>query len=547
MTRAQRRPRRLLPRRAARAVAGLVPGLCGALALAGCASLPPGHDFPRPVAAAPAHAPNAALLQPFAAAESAHPRESGFRLYSIGVDGLLLRLELIRQAQRSLDLQYYIFHGDESGRLVTEALAQAAERGVRVRILIDDAESAAGDEQLFGLAGHPNVAIRVFNPWRYRGHNVLRRGVEFLFNKQRLDYRMHNKLFVADGALALLGGRNIGDEYFQVDPDSQYADDDVLIAGSAVPALADVFEKFWNSEPAVPAQALLTESRSGRRTARAIARRGTVPQKAASAGFDYQEKLAAGEPLADVLSGTTPLAWASYELACDSPDKKAVIAGRRSGRLTFGPVASAIEHTHSELTIVNPYLVPTGGELKLLMGEHAAGRRVRILTTSLEANKDPLAQAGYMRYRVPLLQSGVELFEIRARPGSRRGSGESKRLTRSGNYGLHAKLMAFDEDAVFVGSMNFDQRSRWLNTEDGLIVHSPELAQQTLRRFTAMTAPTNAYSVTLEPAAKSRERLRWTTADDDGHTVTYSREPARSVWQRAEVHFFSWFALEHEL
>ena len=523
---------------------GRLPSVLCALALAGCATLPPGHDFPRPAPVAPVHPPNAALVQPFEAAQSAHPGASGFRLYSIGVDGLLLRLELIRQAQRSLDLQYYIFHGDESGRLVTEALARAAERGVRVRILVDDAETVAGDEQLFGLAGHPNVAIRVFNPWRYRGHNVVRRGLEFLFNKSRLDYRMHNKLFVADGVLALVGGRNIGDEYFQVDPDSQYADDDVLIAGPAVAALAGVFEQFWDSDPAVPAQALLTENRSGRRTARAIAQRGTVPQKAATAGFDYEAKLAADEPLADALSGTTPLAWARYELACDSPDKKAVVAGRRSGRLTFRPVAAAIEHTRSELTMVNPYLVPTHGELKLLEGERAAGRRVRILTTSLEANKDPLAQAGYMRYRVPLLESGVELFEIRARPGSRRGSGESKRLTRSGNYGLHAKLMAFDDNAVFVGSMNFDQRSRWLNTEDGLIVHSPQLAQQTLSRFAAMTAAPNAYSVKLEPGAKPR--LLWST-EEDGHTVTYDREPARSLWQRTEVHFFSWFALEHEL
>jgi len=515
-----------------------------ALAFAGCASLPPGHDYPRPPSAPPTHAPNAALLQPFEAQERAHPSESGFRLYSIGVDGLLLRLELIRRAQRSLDLQYYIFHGDESGRLVTEALAQAAERGVRVRILVDDAETTAGDEQLFGLAGHPNVAIRVFNPWRYRGHNALRRGVEFLLNKKRLDYRMHNKLFIADGALALIGGRNIGDEYFQVDPGSQYADDDVLIAGSAVADLAGVFEQFWNSEPAVPAQALLTESRSGRRSARAIAQRGTVPQKAATAGFDYQQKLAADEPLADVLSGTTPLAWASYQMACDSPEKKAVVDGRRSGRLTFGPVAEAIGRTRSELTLVNPYLVPTPGELKLLEGERAAGRRVRILTTSLEANKDPLAQAGYMRYRVPLLHSGVELFEIRARPGSRRGSGESKRLTRTGNYGLHAKLMAFDADAVFVGSMNFDQRSRWLNTEDGLIVHSPDLAQETLRRFAAMTAPQNAYSVRLEPGPK--EHLVWST-EEQGRTVTYEREPARSSWQRAEVRFFTLFALDREL
>src|SRR5262249_37577387 len=163
------------------------------------------------------------------------------------------------------------------------------------------------------------------------------------------------------------------------------------------------------------------------------------------------------------------------------PDKQAVVVGRRNGRLTFGPVAQAIEHSHAGLTLVNPYLVPTREEMALLEQQRAAGHYVHILTTSLEATKDALAQAGYMHYRPPLLEAGVELYEIRARPDSRRGSGESKRLTQTGNYGLHAKLMAFDDTAVFVGSMNFDQRSRWLNTEDGLIVHSSELAQQTLR------------------------------------------------------------------
>jgi len=517
-----------------------------ALLLGACASLPPGHDYPRPPLPAPEHAANPALLKPFAAAAQAHPGAAGFRLFSVGVDGLLMRLELIGAAQRSLDLQYYIFHGDESGRLVTEALAQAAERGVQVRILIDDAETERGDEQLFALAGHPNIAIRVFNPWRYRGHNFVWRGLEWVFNKQRLDYRMHNKLFVADGAVALIGGRNIGDEYFQVDPGSQYADDDLLVVGAAVPQLAASFGQYWDSEPAVPAQALLTETRSGRRTARAIAHRGTVPQKAASAGFNYQEKLAADQPLADVLAGTTPLGWAGFELACDSPDKKAVAEGRRAGRLTFGPVAHAIEHTRSELTLVNPYLVPTPEELALLEQQRAAGRRVRILTTSLEASKDPLAQAGYMRYRVLLLESGVELFEIRARPGSRRGSGESKRLTRTGNYGLHAKLMAFDDDAVFVGSMNLDQRSRWLNTEDGLVVHSSELAHETLRRFDAMTEPQNAYGVRLDPGPRGRKRLLWST-EEDGRAVTYDREPARSLWERTEVRVLSWFVPESEL
>jgi len=483
-------------------------------------------------------------VQPSTAAASSHPTASGFRLFGVGVDGLLLRLELIAQARRSLELQYYIFHGDESGRLITEALSKAAARGVRVRILVDDGESVAGDEQLFALARQENVAIRVFNPWRYRGHNAVLRGLEFAFSRGRLNYRMHNKLFVADGAVALLGGRNIGDQYFQVDPQSQFADEDVVATGPVVTELAASFEQYWDSPLAVPAQALLSTRRAA---AAELAWRQTPPQKAASAGFNYQERLAAGEPLAGLLAGRTPLAWAGAEVAADDPDKgRKIAAGERVGGLLFAPVAREIRATRSELTMVTPYLVPTDDELKLLEERRAQQRRVRILTTSLEANKDPLAQAGYMHYRVPLLESGVELFEIRALPESRSGSGESKRLTRSGNYSLHAKLLVFDQSAVFVGSMNFDQRSRRLNTEIGVIIHSAELAAETARRFDAMTRPENAYAVTLQAPAAAKPRLIWTT-QVDGRPVSTQTEPARSAWQRLQVHLLSLLRLDRQL
>jgi putative cardiolipin synthase len=416
---------------------------------------------------------------------------------------------------------------------------------VRVRILVDDAESVAGDEQLFALAAQPNVAIRVFNPFRYRGHNVLLRVIEFAFSHGRLDYRMHNKLFVADGAIALVGGRNIGDQYFQVDSQSQFADEDVFASGPVVAALAATFEEYWDSRLAIPAQALLTTRRAA---AAELARRRTLPRKAASAGFNYQERLGVGEPLAGVLAGSAALSWAASEVACDPPDKGAKIAaGERVGGLLFAPLEREIVATRTELAMVTPYLVPTAGELKLLEERREPQRRVRILTTSLEANSDALAQAGYMHYRVALLESGVELFELRALPESRRGSGESRRLTRSGNYSLHAKLMVFDRSGVFIGSMNYDQRSRRLNTEVGVIIHSAELAAETARRFDAMTQPQSAYAVTLEAGGSgARPRLTWTT-QADGRPVSTHREPARSPWQRLEVQLLSLLHVDREL
>jgi len=411
--------------------------LCCALLLCGCTALP-GRDYPRPPSSALLAAPNAALLQ---TAAPAHGASSGFRMYSLGVDGLLLRLELIEAAHSSLDLQYYVFHGDESGRMITEALARAAARGVRVRVLVDDGDTVRGDEQLYPLAGLAHVEVRVFNPWRYRGHNGLLRGVEYLFSHRRLDFRMHNKLFIADRAVALVGGRNIGDEYFQVDPNWQFADDDVLTAGPAVQELATTFEQYWQSELAIPVQALLPAKDTDAAAAQALAQRVTVPNKAQSAGVSYQEKLTANEPLASVLAGRAPFDWAQAEVTADSPYKgKRLAAGAGISGLLFAPVADAIRATRSELTMVSPYLVPSADELKLLEDLRATQRSVRILTSSLEAESSHAAQAGYMKYRVPLLESGVQLYEIRARPESRRGTGQSEQLSRYGHYSLHAKL-----------------------------------------------------------------------------------------------------------
>ncbi|MBV8342065.1 MAG: phospholipase D family protein, partial [Gammaproteobacteria bacterium] len=333
------------------------------------------------------------------------------------------------------------------------------------------------------------------------------------------------------------------------DPDSQFADDDVFATGPVVPELAATFERYWAAPLAIPVQALQSRRATGRAAAREVLERRTPPQKAAHAGLDYQAKLAAGEPLTGLLSGSLPLVWARTEVVCDSPDKGAKIArGERVSSLLFPAVAAAIRATRTELELVTPYLVPTPDELRLIEEPRQPPRRVRILTTSLEANNDPLAQAGYSRYRPSLLASGAELYELRARPQSRRGTGQSARLSRHGNFSLHAKLLAFDRSGVFVGSMNLDQRSRLLNTEDGLIIHSAELAEETARRFAAMTSPENAYAVALqtEPGDSHRRRLTWTTVED-GKPLTLTREPARSPWQRVQGWILSLVHIDREL
>jgi len=522
--------------------------LCCTLVVAGCTTLP-GRDYPRPLSTPPVEPPNPALLQPFAADAHAHAAESGFRLYTVGIDGLLLRLELIESAHSSLDLQYYIFHGDESGKLVTEALARAAARGVRVRVLVDDTETIRGDEQLYGLAGARNIEVRIFNPWRYRGHNTFFRGVEYVFSHRRLDFRMHNKLFIADGAVALVGGRNIGDEYFQVDPARQFADDDVFAAGPAVQRLAATFEEYWQSEFAIPVQALLPAKDTDAAAAEALARRMTLAQKAQSANEDYQQRLSANEPLASVLAGRTPLDWAHAEVVADSPYKGKRLTEGHEGisSLLFGPVAEAIHATRNELSIISPYVVPSPHEVRLIDELRAQQRTVRILTTSLEAESSLPAQAGYMHYRKPLLEAGVELYEIRAQPQNPRGTGQPAKLSRYGHYSLHTKLLVFDRSGLYVGSMNYDERSRRLNTEDGLIIHSGVLAQQAARHFDLMAQPENAYAVRLEEEAPGdAPGLTWHTVES-GKPVTLHHEPARGWWEKLAAHFLALFPIDREL
>jgi putative cardiolipin synthase len=517
------------------------------VSVGGCASLPPGSSYPKVPSLALPSSEVTRFGRQFADLSRANGGKSGFRIINIGVDGFLMRLEMINAAERTLDLQYYIFRGDESGRLLADALVRAADRGVRVRVLVDDAETVPGDEQLLALSGHAALEIRVFNPWAYRGQNAAMRGAEFLFRRSRLDYRMHNKLFVVDDAMALVGGRNIGDQYFQIDPGSQFADDDVFAGGLITQQLSAKFDDYWNSSLAIPAEALAhgrppdSDSSSLRWPEAARA------QKVATAGFNYGEKLAAGEPLAAILAGRLPLVWANALVLCDSPDKKQVAAGAMVGTLMYEPVAHAVMQVRSELLMVSPYFVPTQDEVHLVEARRQAGVRIRVLTNSLESTPDLSAHSGYMHYRASLLKDGVEFHEVRSSPGNTRGSGESARLSRYGNYALHAKLFVFDRERLFIGSMNFDRRSRRLNTEIGLIIDSADLSQQMAMRFEAMAQEENSYTVALRPGgAHKSSRLVWRTSEA-GRPVEYDSEPARSAWQKVKVECLSLLPLDPEL
>jgi putative cardiolipin synthase len=511
--------------------------------MAGCSSLPPAADFPR----RESHA--LVSRQETARAISKHTalalNQSAFAMLANGVDGLAARLELIGAAKESLDLQYYIFRGDISGTLVAQALLQAAERGVRVRILVDDGESVAGDERIFALAAHPSIQIRVFNPFDYRGHNRAARAVDFVFHKKRLDHRMHNKLLVADNAIALIGGRNVGDQYFQISPDSQFGDDDLFVEGPLIPRLATVFDEFWNHPLSIPIEGLEPKHAS-QQALKAFESAAPAVRAQSSFDNDLAQRLASGEPLAGMLDGRTHLSAATAEVIYDSPDKGGLLAGAAPQKLIYAEVEDRGAAVTTELLMITPYFVPSQKQLGLLNSLREHGVRVRALTNSLEAAPDVAAHAGYVRVRPALLDAGIDLFEIRARVEGQQGTGQPRKLSRHGNYALHAKLYVFDRRSLFVGSMNFDQRSENINTEIGLLIDSPELAVNAAKRFELLTQLNNAYAVELRSVPGKAAHLVWKT-ESNGMKTTQSVEPARSSWQRFKLRLLTWLPIDKEL
>jgi putative cardiolipin synthase len=475
------------------------------LLLAGCATLPlPGSDYPKSATNALTHPEQTRLGRQFAAASAAHPGLSAFRLLPVGIDSFLLRMEMAQQAERTLDVQYFVIENDDTGQLILESLLQAADRGVRVRLLLDDEGSLGRVGKLKPLAAHPNIELRVFNPAAYRGPIEALHDLELISDASRLNYRMHNKLFVVDNEVGIIGGRNIGDAYFQEGRDLEFGDYDVIAAGSTVKDMSSSFDAYWNSPLAIPIEALF----GGKPSAKALAdyRDALASHRTDMSGKNYMSRLSAGQPLRSLLAAGAPWVWARAEVIYDSPDKSKVEDGE-PGRLLRHRLAKAVEGTRSELLIVSPYV----------------------------------------GFRIPLLESGVEVYEVRPILGQPVVRGDALKSPSAGQFALHAKVFVFDRKRVFVGSMNLDRRSLHVNTEIGVIIDSPELARQVATRFEAISRPANSYALALEgTSATGAPMLVWRTLED-GKPVEYRQEPGASIWRRTKVDMLSMLPLEELL
>ena len=515
--------------------------------LAGCASLPPGSDYPKTSSSALTRPEQTRLGQQLAAAKAEHAGKSGFKLLPVGIESFLLRMEMAESAGRTLDVQYFLIQSDDTGQLLIEALLKAADRGVRVRILLDDAGSFGREAQIRTLAGYPNVELRVFNPFAYRGEIPFMHVAEFLGDSSRLNHRMHNKLLVVDNEIGIVGGRNVGDEYFQGGLDFEFGDYDIIAAGPIVNQVSNSFDAFWNSPMAIPIEALA----EGKPSAQALDDyRGVLVANHArmiEADASYMRTLAAGEPLATLLSRNSSLVWANAEVIYDSPEKAKVEDGEQGGQLLRHRLGEVAKQVKSELIVVSPYLVPGPAGMKFLEGLRERNVSVRILTNSLASTDMPIVHSGYQAFRVPLLSIGVDLYEVRPVLGQPVVRGSRLKSPRSGLYALHAKVFVFDRQRIFIGSMNLDQRSLYLNTELGLIIDSPELARQIALRFADIAQPANSYVLVLgEINGLGQRQLIWRTLED-GKQADFDQEPAVTFWQRLQADMLSLLPLDEML
>ncbi len=501
----------------AAAVQGMAPGerrragyrslpFLALLALAGCASLPKSVDKPVSVAV-PASADSA--LGRLAAVSSEGKNLSGVRLLASGEEAFATLITLADHAERSIDIQQYIFEQDDSARAILRHVRAAAERGVHVRILVDDLNTAGMDRRMMRLSEQPNMEVRVFNPFPAGRLSMWTRFVFSASEIPRINHRMHNKLFVVDNALAVTGGRNIADQYFVRSKNSNFVDLDVFAAGPVVPQLSLTFDAFWNSRFAYPIASLaapVIEPAAAQATAEA----------ATAAEAQFLEK--------DIRDGKLNLLWSPAAVLADGPAKIGGEIDPEQAEPIADSISDLIMTANEEVTIISAYFVPGRMGVERMRSLTERGVRVRVLTNSLATTDSPLVHIGYSRYRLDLLKAGVELHELRAVLGQKK-----KRFHpfRSSHASLHAKSVVIDHKTVLIGSMNMDARSARTNSELGVVIRNAALAHQVESLFDDVVSE-GSYSLEL---SAGKPRIQWFVGEGDARRV-WQKDPDTSALRR---------------
>ena len=470
-------------------------------------------------------------LDRFVGAQMAqHPGESALILVLDNLEAYALRARSARQAERSLDVMYYIWRADQSGRALARELLAAADRGVRVRLLLDDNSQRGQDNLLLALDSHPRIEVRLFNPGRNRS-GYLGRGLELLLRATTLNHRMHNKAWVADNRIAIVGGRNIGDEYFDGAEQVNFRDADLFLAGPAVGQASVVFDRFWNSRAVIPLQALASD-RGGASPRPAAADSDAVINRAYDAALD-EAVATIGKWMA-----AQPVHWSSRVQVLTDPPEKAMAhdaADKGSGPFLMEPLFAALGKAQDSVILISPYFVPGDEGTRRLAALAARIRDVRVLTNSLAATDVALVHAGYSAYRRPLLEAGVELRELSHDQGRKRA------WLGSSGASLHTKAFVVDDSAGFVGSFNFDPRSTWLNTEMGVLFQDDGLAAQLRHYYEGMLRAGESFGLFLDDG-----QLRWRDGRTSPETI-WSHDPDSSALLRAALAVARWLPIESQL
>ncbi len=474
---------------------------------------------------------NTRLGRALEGAADSHPGQAGFLAVSDGIDALAIRLLLADRAERSIDTQYYEIGDDLAGLLFIEALLRAADRGVHVKLLVDDYQTTGYDARMAALDSHPNFEIRLYNPFARRRV----RFVDVLTSFSRINRRMHNKSFTVDRQMTVIGGRNIADHYFSIGPDVNFADLDVVGIGPIVADVSTMFLKYWNSRDATPVHLLAKKTDDDNaQFARLLER---VSRARAEVGETKYAEAVRSSILDKLDRDISDFTWAPYQLAYDSPEKTQGISTEDAASvLTL--LTRAFENAKSEVLVVSPYFVPRRSGLGKFRGLRDRGIDVTVVTNSLASNNQTYAHGGYAPVRKPLLRMGVRLFELRADASVAGNEPVGPDPTRAT---LHTKAFAIDRTKLFVGSFNFDPRSANLNTEMGVIIDSPELAQAFVRGAQRAT-PRETYEVILG----INGALRWRGLEDNVG-VMLDKEPQAGFWRRVAGGVARWLPIRGQV
>jgi len=459
---------------------------------------------------------------------AAHPERSGFAIVRYGRPAFTARVALADLAETSLDVQYYIWEADATGRILAERLVRAAERGVKVRVLLDDINLAGRDARIAALDAHPNVEIRLFNPFKHRRFRAL----DFLTDMRRVNHRMHNKVMVMDDEIALVGGRNVGAHYFEAHDKSNFRDLDIVAIGPIVRDVSAVFDHFWNGEWSVPMSKIAGKPFTEADFLEAI---GAIRAQIAEDRYPFPLDVDVEELCGKLLGVIGDMAWARGQIVWDDP--AAIYDGWAPGRMNEA-LYERLSRLESELLIESAYFVPRQRAIDTVGKMKERGVRVRILTNSLAANDVLAAHAGYAKRRRAMIEAGAELYELRPDPGPV----EKNLVAGESRAALHTKAIVFDRRDVFIGSFNLDPRSAAINTEAGLYVESPEIARQVIEYMDEGTSPENSYRVLMD----DNRKLRW-IVNAGGERLDYSKDPKSTWMQRFLVGLIGLLPLEKQL